>query len=233
MHRDDHFEEREIWVNHFDEKHAQKFRNHVLRIAERGEEIVIPIYIDSYGGNVDSLAKMIETMDNVPNRFITICQGKAMSCGAVLLSHGDIRYCGKYSRVMIHHVHCGSWGDTYSLQAISDETSRMNEVFSKLLAENCGKTYEELQTLIKDTTSGKEIWMDANDAYEFGIVDHVGTPLITPVIQFALNTSPDKERLSDEDKGVKRKKKTEPKKTKSEPKKTKSVRKKRSVKRVK
>jgi len=226
MHSNDNHEKREILVNHFDEKHAQEFRNHVLSIAERGEEIVIPIYIDSYGGNVDSLAKMIETMDNVPNRFITICQGKAMSCGAILLSHGDIRYCGKYSRIMIHHVHSGSWGDTYSLQAISEETTRMNQVFSELLAENCGKTYEELQALIKDTTSGKEIWMDAESAFKFGIVDHVGTPLITPVIQFALNTSPDKERLTDEDKGVKKKRKTEPKKIKS-------VRKKRSVKSAK
>jgi len=212
MHNNQHYEEREIWVNTFDEKHAQKFRDHVLHIAERGEDIVIPIYIDSYGGNVDSLAKMIETMDNVPNRFVTICQGKAMSCGAILLSHGDIRYCGEYSRVLIHNVHAGTWGDTYDLQATSDETLRMNKVFMELLADNCGRSHDEIQLLLRASTSGKEILMDADGALEFGIVDHVGTPLITPVIQFALNTVPKKVRLTDEDKGIKKKRKTEPRK---------------------
>ena len=203
-----HYEDREIWVNHFDEKHAQKFRDHVMRIADRGEDIVIPIYIDSYGGYVDSLAKMIETMDNVPNRFITICMGKAMSCGAILLSHGDIRYCGKYSRIMVHNVHAGSWGEAHELKSTSDETLRMNKLFMELLAKNCGKEYQEVQDLIRASTSGKDIWMNAEDAFKFGIVDHVGTPLITPVIQFALNTVPEKQRLTDEDRGVKKKRAT-------------------------
>jgi ATP-dependent Clp endopeptidase proteolytic subunit ClpP len=219
-----HYEDREIWVNHFDEKSAQKFRDHVMRIAERGEDIVIPVYIDSYGGYVDSLAKMIETMDNVPNRFITICMGKAMSCGAILLSHGDIRYCGKYSRVMIHNVHAGSWGEAYELKSTSDETLRMNKLFMELLAKNCGKGYQELQDEIRATTSGKEIWMDGNDAFKFGIVDHVGTPLVTPVVQFAINTVPEKERLTDEERGVKRKRKATPRK-KTAKKKTRTVKK--------
>jgi ATP-dependent Clp protease protease subunit len=212
MQNNNHAEEREIWVNHFDEKHAQKFRDHVMYIADRGEDIVIPIYIDSYGGYVDSLAKMIETMDNVPNRFITVCMGKAMSCGAILLSHGDIRYCGKYSRVMIHNVHAGSWGEAYELKSTSDETLRMNKLFMQLLANNCGITYQGLQDRLRSSTSGKEIWMNGDDAFKFGIVDHVGTPLITPVIQFALNTVPTKQRLNDEEKGVKRKRTTTTKK---------------------
>ena len=215
-----HYEEREIWVNTFDEKHAQKFRDHVLRIAERGEDIVIPIYIDSYGGSVDSLAKMIETMDNVPNRFITVCQGKAMSCGAILLSHGDIRYCGKYSRIMIHNVQAGAIGDIYELKANSDETLRINRVFMELLANNCGKSYEEVQDILKESTNGKEIIMDAQNGVEFGIVDHVGTPMITPVIQFALNTVPEKPRLTAEDKGIKKKQKTEPRKKRTTKKKS-------------
>lgn len=213
MTNNNHYEEREIWVNDFDEKHAQKFRDHVMHIADRGEDIVIPIYIDSYGGYVDSLAKMIETMDNVPNRFITVCMGKAMSCGAILLSHGDIRYCGKYSRVMIHNVHAGSWGEAYELKSTSDETLRMNKLFMELLANNCGIEYQDLQDKIRSSTSGKEIWMNGDDAFKFGIVDHVGTPLITPVIQFALNTMPDKERLTDTEKGVKRKRSVTKKKT--------------------
>jgi ATP-dependent Clp protease protease subunit len=175
-------------------------------LSDRGESIVIPVYIDSYGGYVDSLAKMLETMDSVPNRFVTICMGKAMSCGAILLSHGDIRWCGQLSRIMIHNVSAGTWGDAYELKAASEETMRLNNVFMDLLAKNCGKTYDEMQELIRKSTSGKEIWLDANSAFEFGIVDRVGTPILTPIVQYAADTAPPKQKLTDEDRGVKRKK---------------------------
>lgn len=205
-------EDREIVVNTFDEKHAQKFRNQVLRVADSGENTVIPVYIDSYGGYVDSLAKMIETMDSVPNRFVTICMGKAMSCGAILLSHGDIRWCGQYSRVMIHNISAGTWGDVTELKARSDECDRLNQIFMKLLAENCGKTYDELQSLIKASTNSKDIWLGPQEAFEFGIVDQIGTPVIYPVVQYAMDTMPKKERLTDAEKGVKSRTKKKTKK---------------------
>ena len=56
---------------------------------------------------MDCLASMIETMDEVPNPIITVAHGMAMSCGAVLLSHGDIRFVGKNSRIMVHEVSGG------------------------------------------------------------------------------------------------------------------------------
>jgi ATP-dependent Clp protease protease subunit len=175
----------EIWVTQFTEKSAQEFRTQVLSIAKLDPSIIIPIYIDSYGGFVDSLAKMIETMDEVPNRFITICMGKAVSCGAILLSHGDIRFCGPLSRVMIHNISTGSWGDAYSIKADSDEALRLNKCFMGLLATNCGITYEKLQQLIKDSTGSKEIWMSAEAAKKFNIIDQIGIPNIFPVVTWA------------------------------------------------
>jgi ATP-dependent Clp endopeptidase proteolytic subunit ClpP len=185
----------EIWVNEFTEKSAQEFREAVLERAEKDPNIVIPIYIDSYGGYVDALAKMIETMDEVPNRFLTVCMGKAMSCGAILLSHGDLRFCGKYSRVMIHNVSSVSWGDVYSMKAGSDEGMRLNKIFMGLLARNCGLTYEQLQNNIKAATDSKEIWLSAEDSLKFGIVDLLGVPEITPIVQWTCDVAPDKPRL--------------------------------------
>lgn len=186
----------EIWVNKFDEESAQKFREQVLAIAKNDPNFIIPIYIDSYGGFVDSLAKMIETMDEVQNRFITIAMGKAISCGAILLSHGDIRYCGKLSRVMIHNISTGSWGDAYALKADSDETLRMNRAFMGLLADNCGTTYPKLQEAIKNATGSKEIWLDATAAKKFNIVDQIGIPNINAQIQWSFDVPPTKPRLN-------------------------------------
>lgn len=195
----------EIWVCKFDEESAQEFRERVLDVAKRDPHAVIPIYIDSYGGFVDSLAKMIETMDEVPNRFITICMGKAISCGAILLSHGDLRFCGRLSRVMIHNISTGSWGDAYALKADSNEALRMNRKFTGLLAQNCGTTYDKLQHLIKDAVGSKEIWMDAEEAQKFNIVDEVGIPRVSAMISWAFEVPPLKPRM-DRKKGTTKKK---------------------------
>ena len=199
--------QREIWVNVFTEKSAQSFRDQVLNFVERcGEQFLIPVFIDSYGGSVDSLAKMIETMDSVPNRFVTVASGKAMSCGAVLLSHGDVRYCGQYSRVMIHNIHGVTWGDAYEKEQSAKETMRMQRQFMGLLAKNCGITYSELERQIKESISSKEIWLTPQEAFKFGIIDHIGIPSFTPVLQMAIESQPIKERLTDSDKGVTRRK---------------------------
>lgn len=213
-----HHNTREIWVHDFTEKAAQRFRARVLKIAENDPNQLIPVYIDSYGGYVDALATMIETMNEVDNRFITICSGKAMSCGAILFSHGDIRYVGDYSRIMIHNVSKMSWGDCYSLKAASDEAMRLNNVFMGLLAENCDITLDELQKRIRDATDSKEIWLSPNDAKEFGIADFVGTPNVQPVLYWQVETKLPKGRLEDDvrskKKKVKKKKTTKKKTTK-------------------
>lgn len=205
---------REIWVNEFTEKSAQEFRNQIMDAAEHDSGRIIPIYIDSYGGYVDSLAKMIETMDEVDNRFITICSGKAMSCGAILFSHGDVRYIGSKSRIMIHNVSKATWGDCYSLKARSDESLRINRVFMGLLAENCGMTYSELQTRIKNATDSKEIWLTPNMAKKFGIADFVGTPQIRTYTYWQVETIPPKPRLENDLKNSKKKTKKKAKKKK-------------------
>lgn len=178
----------EICVNEFTEKSAACFRKQILYRSEIDSDAPIVIYIDSYGGYVDSLAKMIETMHEVPNKFITVCMGKAISCGAILLSHGDVRYCGGFSRVMIHNVSASSWGDVYSLKVSSDQSMKMNKRFIGLLANNCGLTYEELQAKIKTTDCSREIWLDADQAKKFGIVDEIGIPSLKPILGWECQT---------------------------------------------
>lgn len=200
----------EIWVNKFTEESAQKFREQVMEISRENPDVVIPIYIDSYGGYVDSLAKMLATMDEVPNRFITICMGKAMSCGAILLSHGDLRFIDKYSRTMVHNVSSWSWGDVYSMKAGTDETVRLNKKFMGLLAHNTGRSYDALQKLIKDSTDSKEIWMSAEDTIKFGLADQVGIPVIKSRVEWSCALAPLKLRAQETP--VPKKAKKQPKK---------------------
>lgn len=182
----------EVWVTKFDEEGAQKFREALLNQSRLDPRKPIAIYIDSYGGAVDALAKMIECIDEVPNTIVTVCMGKAMSCGAILLSHGDIRFCGKHSRVMVHETSSGTSGDVHDMHADVSETKRLNEHFLGLLAKNCGfKDYEEVRQLIKKQ-DGRDRYMDAAAALRFGIVDAIGTPKIVANVMYEVTMVPEK-----------------------------------------
>jgi ATP-dependent Clp endopeptidase proteolytic subunit ClpP len=186
----------EIWVTKFDEDAVQKFRDSVIALSKTNPQKPITIYIDSYGGAVDALAAMIETLDTIPNTVITVAVGKAMSCGAILLSHGDVRFCGPNSRVMIHEVSSGTIGDVHDMKADTQEAQRLNSHFMGLLARNCGfKNYDEIRKLIK-AQDGRDRYLNANEAVEFGIVDVVGMPLVTSQIMYEINVLPSKPSLT-------------------------------------
>lgn len=190
----------EIWVTKFDQEHAQKFRKQVLNASKSDPNKPIIVYIDSYGGYVDSLAKMIETIDEVPNPIITACMGCAMSCGAMLLSHGDVRFLGPNSRVMVHEVSSGTIGNVQDMKEDVKETVRLNEHFMGMLAKNCGfKNYDEFRAVIKEQ-DGRDRYLVGKDALDFGIVDALGLPKITARVIYEISKQPMKTPSSNRNK---------------------------------
>jgi len=199
----------EIVVNEFTEESAQEFRDKVLNVAKHDSQEPIIVYIDSYGGSADALAKMIETIDEVPNPVITVAIGKAMSCGAILLSHGDMRFCGPHSRVMIHEVSGGAAGDVHDVKADAKEMERLNRHFIGLLANNCKIKggYDALRKIIKDQ-DGRDNYMDAEQSKKFGIVDGIGLPRVTKVHMYQIDIAPPKAKLRIQQKKPKKKSET-------------------------
>jgi ATP-dependent Clp protease protease subunit len=182
----------EIWVTNFDEEHASKFRIMMMNRYKKDPTAPIIIYIDSYGGCVDALAKMMDTMDELPNPKITVCMGKAMSCGAILLSYGDYRYCAKHSRIMIHEASSLAMGDVHDAYADTLESKRLNEYFMDVLAKRCSikSGYEGLRAIIK-ARDGRDIYLNAKEAIKFGIVDKIGVPQPVSLVVHEIITVPE------------------------------------------
>ena len=69
-----------IRVNKFDEDAASEFAAKIGLAHNTGQKI-IPVVIDSYGGQVYSLMSMIAAIKASELPVATIVEGKAMSCG--------------------------------------------------------------------------------------------------------------------------------------------------------
>ena len=73
-----------ITINNFDEESAAAFSEAVSMAHNTGQK-VIPVIIDSYGGQAYSLLSMISTIKSSTVPVATIVRGKAMSCGAPVI----------------------------------------------------------------------------------------------------------------------------------------------------
>jgi ATP-dependent Clp protease protease subunit len=166
-----------VRVNEFTESSAKTFAEEMQNAHDAGQPI-IPVLIDSYGGFVDSLVAMISEIENSKIPVATICQGKAMSCGSILLSCGaeGHRYIDPNSRVMIHDVSNMVWGKTEEVKATAAEQDRLSKLIFRLMAKNCGhrdKNY--FLKLIHD--KGHADWfLTAKETKKHKIVNHLRVP---------------------------------------------------------
>ena len=165
-----------ITVNKFDEESANEFAT-LISAAQNTGQSVIPVVIDSYGGEAYSLLSMIATLKSSKIPVATIVKGKAMSCGALFASFGEegLRFMDKDAVIMIHDVSTMAFGKVEELKADARESDRLNKKLYTMMARNCGKPENYFLDLIHD--KGHADWfLEAEEAKEHNIVQKLRVP---------------------------------------------------------
>jgi len=167
-----------IYVREFTEDSFQDFREQ-FRKAELSDQTVIPIYIDSYGGEVYTFLAMLDVIKNSKKDVATIAIGKAMSAGAFLLASGTkgYRYAAPSCSVMVHQVSDHLFGKTESLKSDVNETSRLNDKLFEFLDKSCDKALGYWKSFLKENLNA-DFYITPEKAKEHGMVDYVGLPTI-------------------------------------------------------
>ncbi len=168
-----------VRVNKFNEEAAKKFDLEVARAHNTGQKI-IPVVIDSYGGQVYSLMSMISAIKHSELPIATIIEGKAMSCGAVLFSFGEegLRFMDPNATLMIHDVSSMEWGKVEELKASATEADRLNKIIYTMMARNCGKKDDYFMKIV-DKKKHADWFLDANEAKKYGLANQLRVPKIT------------------------------------------------------
>ena len=176
-----------IRVNKFDEKSAKDFADKIASAHNTGQN-VIPVVIDSYGGQVYSLMSMIASIKSSELPVATIVEGKAMSCGVILFSCGTegYRYITEDATLMIHDVSSASWGKNSEIQASAEEVKRLNDKIYKILSENSNKSEKWFNKKLNE--KGRSDWfIEAKEAIDLGIADKVGMPRLEINVKLDIN----------------------------------------------
>jgi ATP-dependent protease ClpP protease subunit len=164
----------------FNEESAKSLYADCDKALKTGQKI-LPIFIDSYGGYVDSLIGMLDYFQSFRDNgveIVTIACGKAMSCGAMLFAMGDKRYVGKRSRVMFHRIYGGTHGNPDDMKTDTKESERLEKFIFEEVSKNIGKPKGWLFDQLKKNNFS-DWYLTSDECIENKVATKVGVPQFT------------------------------------------------------
>jgi len=163
--------DRILWVaGGVDQRMASVVQAQLMFLESVDKSKDITMHLDSPGGSVLSGLAIRDLMNYISCDVATINVGMCASMGSILLSSGQK---GKrssliFSKVMTHFVSHGIQGNVQETRIGHIEAEKYNFMLFKILAENCGRTFDEIYEI-----SRTDKWFFSDEALEFGLIDEV------------------------------------------------------------
>lgn len=167
-----------IRIGDITEKTARDFSALMSEAYNTGQP-VIPVIVDSFGGDVYALLAILSDIESSRLPVATICIGKAMSAGAVLLAHGTpgMRFMDPNATVMIHEAGSSAWWNKLSeLKTNVEELNRLNQLIYIKMALACGHKNKEYFLKQIEKMKNVDWYLDCMECKKHKVVDHFGIP---------------------------------------------------------
>ena len=133
-----------------------------------------PIYlvVSTYGGSLDEMFSLYDTIKFLPCPVHTVALGKVMSAGVLLLASGakGKRLIGASARIMMHPLSAGVYGNIFEIENETAEAKRLQQLMVDALTHETKMTRAQVQKIMK---SGLDCYVTPEDAVKFGIVDKI------------------------------------------------------------
>ena len=142
----------------------------MLLLAAEDPDRDIYLYINSPGGSISAGMAIYDTMQFVRNDVATVAMGLAASMGQFLLSSGapGKRYSLPHARIMMHQPSGGIGGTASDIKIQAEQMLYIKKQMARLIAEQTGQTIDQIEM-----DSDRDRWFSADEAKEYGFIDHV------------------------------------------------------------
>ena len=142
----------------------------LLFLESEDPEKAIHLYINSPGGDVSAGLAIYDTMHYIKAPVGTLCAGRAMSMGAVLLAGGaeGMRAALPHSSILIHQPLGGVRGQASDIEIHAKEILRLRTVLTGILVKHTGQSEERVSS-----DSNRDFFMTAEEAVAYGIIDRI------------------------------------------------------------
>lgn len=166
-----------IWVTNFDGDSVIGFYEQFMEQEQNPLMDIIPVYVNSFGGQVHSLIAKRDLIKTSAKPVSTIAVGKAMSCGASLLASGSkgYRFASTDTRILIHQVSSMTLGKASDIKTDAEQVQDLNDMMLRNLAEDTGNSVAKLKQEIRNREN-TDWTMTPQEALKWGMIDGVGIP---------------------------------------------------------
>ena len=174
----------------FDDTVASVISAQLLYLESANPKKDIAFYMNSPGGLVSAGLAVYDTMQYIRPDISTFCMGQATSAASLLLMVGakDKRYALPNATIMIHQPSGSLRGQATDIEIHSKEIlatrAQLNEIYAKHTGQTLGVIEEAME---------RDRFMTAEEAKEFGLIDHV--------VERRRSTDADRDESRDTDKG--------------------------------
>ncbi|MCK9154530.1 MAG: ATP-dependent Clp protease proteolytic subunit [Paludibacteraceae bacterium] len=133
----------------------------------------ITLLIDSNGGDVYSFFAIYDSITKLIHCDVaTVCLGRAMSCGQMLLMSGTKgkRFITENSNVMMHQISSGTIGKISEMENHVQMVQNLMKRFEKIILKHSKIKKNELSRLMS-----RDAYMSPEEVIKYGICDHLIT----------------------------------------------------------
>jgi ATP-dependent Clp protease protease subunit len=151
---------------------ANQLAAQMLLLSAEDPKRDIHLYINSPGGSVSAGMAIYDTMQFIDCDVATYGMGLAASMGQFLLTAGTKgkRYALPHARIMMHQPSAGVGGTAADIAIQADLFRRTKQELNELQSLHTGQPVERIAE-----DSDRDRWFTAQEALEYGFVDHVVT----------------------------------------------------------
>jgi ATP-dependent Clp protease protease subunit len=149
---------------------ANRLCAQLLLLAAEDSRSDISLYINSPGGSVSAGLAIYDTMRLIPNDVSTLALGLAGSMGQFLLCAGTPgkRFGLPHAQVLMHQGSAGFGGTAADVEIYAEQLEKTGAMMIRLIAQHTGQPVE-----IVERDSMRDRWFTAQEAREYGIIDHI------------------------------------------------------------
>jgi len=153
-----------------DDELANRISAELILLAAEDAKRDIHIYINSPGGSVSAGLAIYDVMQYVPNDVATYAMGMAASMGQFLLCAGTAgkRFAMPHAQIMLHQPHGGIGGTASDIRIQAEQILYVKRILAERTAMHTGQSVEQVEA-----DSDRDRWFTADQAKEYGFIDHV------------------------------------------------------------
>lgn len=128
----------------------------------------IELHINSFGGEVFAGFAAVDEIINCKSPVVSIIDGCAASAATLMSVVATERLMNKHSMVLIHQLSGGMWGKFADLE---DEMQNLKLIMKMI--KDIYKQYTKVPLKKIDEILKHDIWFDAKQCLEYGIIDRI------------------------------------------------------------